>query len=426
MAETTADVANTTQTSTASAGASPISDAATVASGSQASATASADTTSQSAYSQDDIFSSTLDLREPGTKRRSPYSAGGEDNDSSDLTADAASDADASLTDSTTADGQSPADATEANTETSDAAPAGDASFDADLLANAQWYGFTEEDAKAFGTPDALRRVLTAMDRRALSDATKSQSQPNAAVEGEATQQPQATEASTAADAKQSEVSLAQLTGDVEKFNLEPLLEGWDEDTKKLFSQLNDHYDTQMRKIAAQAKAVSPVNEQVAQLSERFQALEQFRLQAEGERIEQEFDGLFNSVGAEYADAFGKGTGRELRADSKELQTRKELVQEMFALRDADERFGRPPMTNKQLFNRALAVRFFDKSKDLAVKQVKAEVAQRKSQSVAKPTQRRSAPVTGEKAAANFVNQFFKERGVDLDASSSELLSDYS
>lgn len=422
MAENTADVANTTQTPTASAGASQVSDAATVASGSQASATASADTTSQSAYSQDDIFSSTLDLPEPGAKRRSKYSAGGEENDSSDLSVADAAD---SLTDEITADGQSQEDSTAA-TDTTAAAPAGDAAeFDADLLANAQWYGFTEDDAKAFGSPDALRRVLTAMDRRALSDAQPPQSQQAAAVEGEAQQQTQATEAAPAADAKQPEVSLAQLTGDVEKFNLEPLLEGWDEDTKKLFTQLNDHYDAQMRKVAAKAQAVAPVNEQVAQLAERFQALEQFRLQAEGERIEQEFDGLFNSKADEYADVFGKGAGRELRADSKEMQARKELVQEMFALRDADERFGRPPMTNKQLFNRALAVRFFDKSKDLAVKQVKAEVAQRKSQSLAKPTQRRSAPVTGEKAAANFVNQFLKDRGVDIDASTSELLAEY-
>jgi len=421
MAENTADVANTTQTPTASAGASQVSDAATVASGSQASATASADTTSQSAYSQDDIFSSTLDLPEPGAKRRSPYSAGGDENDSSDLTDNSAD----SLTDGITADGQSQEDSTAA-TDTTAAAPAGDAAeFDADLLANAQWYGFTEDDANAFGSPDALRRVLTAMDRRALSDAKPPQSQQAAAVEGEAQQQTQATEAAPAADAKQSEVSLAQLTGDVEKFNLEPLLEGWDEDTKKLFTQLNDHVDTQLRKIAAKAQSVAPVNEQVAQLAERFQALEQFRLQAEGERIEQEFDGLFNSKADEYADVFGKGAGRELRADSKEMQARKELVQEMFALRDADERFGRPPMTNKQLFNRALAVRFFDKSKDLAVKQVKAEVAQRKSQSLAKPTQRRSTPVTGEKAAANFVNQFLKDRGVDIDASSSELLAEY-
>lgn len=429
MAETTQDAATATDstTTTAQASGSASLDAAAVASGPQASASPGDSSIAATAYmSDEDLFSSTLDLPEPGARR------GGrrdtiyhEDAGSFGETAEAAPE--------TATDSQSPAEA--AGQETAATAPDAAAEvFDAELLEQARWYGLTDEFAKSFGSSDMLRRALTAIDRRDISVASASQSQQGQQVEGEqqAAQQQAVPQDAAQADAAtqaaaQPEVSLAQLTGEIEPFKLE--LDGWDEDTRKVLEGLNTHYATQLQKLAATAKAPQPLLDAVQQkidaLDQQFQALEQFRLRAEGERIEQEFDGLFSSAGDEYAEVFGKGAGRELGLDSKELQARKELVQEMFALAEADKQFGRKPMTRPQLFKRALAVRFFDKQQDLARKQVQAQVQQRKSQAVAKPTQRRAPPKTGEKAAAEFINGFLKDRGIDLDAPTSDILAEY-
>lgn len=414
MSEQSQDVSTGT-TAAANTGTSQSLDAAAVASGSQASATAGGSSPVQSAYTDASPFTTSIDIEPPSGKASTLYGADSEKFiNGSAATPESAGDS----TSATTADCQSQPAQADAAQDQADATSA----FDAQLLDTARWYGLTDEEAKAFGTPDTLRRVLTAMDRRDVS-AAQSQSQQTEQVEGAAGRQPEATAQAAAPQAPApQEVSLAQLTGDVEKFNLEPLLEGWDDDTKKLFSQLNDHYDAQMRKIAAKAKAISPVNEQVTQLQQQLAALEDFRLREEGARIEQEFDGLFGSLGDEFADSFGKQAARELPLDSKQLQARRELVQEMNALAEVDRRFNRPPLNRKQLFERALAVRNFNKTQDLAVKKVQAQVAQRQQQAVAKPTQRKPTAVTGVHSAVDFVNQFLAERGIQQ-GNASELMT---
>ena len=320
-------------------------------------------------------------------------------------------------------------DAEAASTKQTDAGKEPAAGIDQTLVELAEWYGFTAEDAKSFGSSDALRRALTALDRRELS--ARQQSQQTQQVEGDGKTGAESKVAAEASAEKQTQQATAetkqseQAAAKVAEANLtvqdfEPIaldLEGWDEETAGVLKGLADKANSSISKFASrvtsQATEIATTRNQLAQLQQHIEALEQHRQQIEGERFEQELDGYFGGVGEEYSPIFGKGAGRELKPDSAELKSRHDLVKEMFALRETDQRLGRSEMTRPQLFKRALAIKFFDKTKELARNQLSHEAKDRKEQAVARPTQRRSPALTGDRAAAERANQFYKDRGMD-------------
>ena len=282
--------------------------------------------------------------------------------------------------------------------------------FTADQIELASHYGFTVDDAKSFGTPDALQKVLTAMDRRELS-AGKSQSQPDATVEDR--------QAAVPSDDTATPSSLADDFG-IEKLDLD--LSGWDDEAAEMFQKINDHHQAQLEKLAAK-QAAAPQAEVVA-LKEQLAAIEARAAEAEGERFERDMDSYFSGLGDAFADKFGTDPMRSLAKDSPHSQARNEFVREFAALRAADARLGRPEMPREQLLKRTLASRYADQFQEIARKQVRAEVEGRRSQSVEKPTQRTVPVETGEAAASNFVNSFLKDRGVDTGESLLSALSE--
>ena len=79
---------------------------------------------------------------------------------------------------------------------------------------------------------------------------------------------------------------------------------------------------------------------------------------------------------------------------------------------------GQPELGRKETLSRALRIAFpneQDKSvRNEAKEEIQGQVRQRQNMMTARPTQRRSSPVTGEEKAMETVENFFKSRGISI------------
>lgn len=379
----------TTATSTASGPAAPASsasstpEAAAVASGSQASESTSASAAPSASYTTDgfDVMESQLDLRDPPPTRS----------------------ADAAVASPATPAANDAAAATPASEAA--ARPTGLEAFSTTDLDTARHFGITDAELKSIKTPDVLQLVLTALDRRELSAAKPTQSQPAATAEDRP--------ATTPNDATAAPASPAAADSEFKLDKLELDLTGWDDEAAAMFRKINDHHQAQLEKLAAKQSATPQAPADVVALKEQLAALEAKAAHAERVQFEQSMDRYFEGLDKAYVDMFGTGPMRSLAKDSPQSKARNELVQEFIALRESDARLGRPAMPDEAILKRALAARFADQVQELARKQVRAEVEERRQQAVEKPTQRTVPIETGDAAAANFVNSFYKDRGID-------------
>jgi hypothetical protein len=395
---TSTATANTAPASTASTS-TPASapEAATVASGSPASDPTPAQAAPSASFTSDDfdVMESQLDLRDPKPKSAEPA---------------VASTAAATANDAASAATTHSDPSTGAKSESTAAAPEGP--FTQSQLDLASHYGFTADEVKSFGTPDALQKVLTAMDRRELS-AAKSQSQPDATAEDRP--------AEKQGDAPAATEDQLRALG-IEKLDLD--LSGWDDEAASMFRKIDDHFHAQLAKVVAAKLPPQDAAPEVVALREEIESLKAHSRQAEGERFERDLDSYFSGLGQEYHDKFGTAPMRALAKDSPHAVARQELIQEFVALQSVDNRLQRPAMPLQQVLNRALAAKYADQVTELARKQVRAEVEQRRAQAVERPTQRTVPVETGEEAASSWVNQFYRERGYDTDGSLREALAE--
>jgi hypothetical protein len=285
---------------------------------------------------------------------------------------------------------------TEVETPT-DETPQDGGDFGSELLAQAELYGFTADDAKAIGSEDALRRAMVAMDRRGVAFIREELNK-------------QAPEAAPAEPAKPAETkaTAAQQAADLaafEKWKAEVDPTQYDEDTLKLFNGLNDHYDALVRK---QHSTIQQNESKVAALEAQLQAITGRFAAEDAARVTEQFDTFLNGLGEEYQDLFGKGTARDLRPDAPEFTNRQKLFQEMETLRWVDEVAKRKPMSVSQLAQRALLMLHGDRLKTTARKEVLKKVSQQRNTAVERPSQRTTRHKTGVEAAIARIKAFEK------------------
>ena len=289
--------------------------------------------------------------------------------------------------------------AAEAATETAEAeVPASTEDtvvFDADTLKEAkEVYGWDENYAKTYSSPDDLRRAMAAADRFLTSQFRAPQPQYDP-------QQPQA----PAAPVTQADVTAAKAA--VEKFKLELDPDTYDESTRKQLAGLNDHYHgltetlhTQLQQTQARAAA----------LEEQFHQITSANQAAEAARFEQEVETSFASLGDEWSDTFGKGGWRQLPPNSPQLLNRVKVAEEMAVLRFAEAQRNRQP-TNAELQKRAINALFSDQIKTHARKEILSKVADRQTQSAARPAGRQPRAKTQEQMAIAGINEWLKGQG---------------
>lgn len=300
-------------------------------------------------------------------------------------------------------------------TEPEPAAPADE--FGADLLAQANFYGISAEEARAYDSPKALMLAMTAIDRNNLRVAKEhfgssygpQPSQPAPQLQPQqfqplAPQQPQQ----------------PPKLGAFEKLKLELNPEEFDEKSIAALNQVNEHYDKLMREqaemVAAQNQALLALNEQFTQITSRQQA------EAHAE-FTREMDTFFTKLGDEFTDVFGKGDLKSLLPNSPQWTSRQQLVEEMELLRWVDAQANRPRSPDSLLAQRALNALHPDKLKATVRKELNSQVSQRRSQALARTAGRQNPVPKGDQNATNFARDWARQHGLgDYDESDVEFV----
>lgn len=266
-----------------------------------------------------------------------------------------------------------------------------------EVKSQADFYGFSEAEAREFGSPEKLFAVLTALDRRALRDFGQPQQQP---FQG---QVPPAGYAPAPAP-----VAPAQ-TQAPSGFDLAKYKDTFDPETLKVLGEWDQSVRGELQRRDAELAAVKQGLEQANQ---QYQSLQQASAQAEARRAEAEMDAQFDSLSKDYEDLFGKGSIRELAPAFQ--AKRQEFASYMDQLAEMDVRAGRHPAPAKQIFQRVLRTMYGDRQEKAIRNQIAQEVAQRRSQGIARPTARNLAPADPLEAAARRADEIYRKRGFDV------------
>ena len=244
------------------------------------------------------------------------------------------------------------------------------------MLARAKEIGMSDDEAKAFGTKDALGRSLAAVDR-ALA---KRQQQPAQAPEKPNAQTPAAP--------------------DPADYSHGLTAEDFDERIVKAFDGMHNHYKTQLDKLKSEVGQVMSVQREKELISVRERA-----------------DRMFGDLDEGYHELFGKDSYDKVT--ETQLAARKEVVKHMGVLAKAYHDLGVEMPAEGELHRRAVHLLHGSKAEELARAKIGAEIEQRKSQVTMRPTQRRTADVKqgDELALRNLRSRFRDFNGAHKDES---------
>jgi hypothetical protein len=256
--------------------------------------------------------------------------------------------------------------------------------FDAALVKRAREAGMSDDEARSFGSPDALKRALDWGDRRRGQSSEQGQSQ-------EREQKPTAPQ-----QQRKPRINLEQFELDPA---FDPSLHAMAKNLKGMAEQINSAFDE------LESHTLGVVNHFQEQQREAFY---------------DRFDSMIEELGEDYAPIFGKGRRADVLNDAKAVAARAELINQMLVDAESHARINpdKPIPSERELLQRAVRALHGDKQQTIARREVAKNLRDRKTgQFVSRPAQRQSAESKGtpEQRANAYVNRFFAERGHDQD-----------
>ena len=242
-------------------------------------------------------------------------------------------------------------------------------------------YGFTDDDIQSFGTDDDLSRQLGAIDRMSLQRVAQQQTgqqQPPQAQPGPEKWAPEKLEL-TISDDFEPEVS-------------------------ELLSKINDHHHEQLLK-------------QQQQMEERLWGLDEFTAGVQQQQMaayEKQLDDYFDTLPEEYEAIFGKGPTSALPQHSQARQNRLGWEQDYQSHMQVDYQAGRPIAAFDEYKGRVTRARWGNQGDKAVKREVRTQAAQQRRKAINRPSSRKTKAASGTERAADFANQFYRERGEDL------------
>lgn len=263
------------------------------------------------------------------------------------------------------------------------------------------------EAAVHFGTPDQLEKSIRMLDARALQLGQNYLTQQY--VEAHVPPPQQQPPAAPAFQPQVPAAPAAPPAGDVDDLELPPPVTGgvWDPETIQLVKVLDQRYRNQM---AARDAAIAQQQQAMAAILDQQQSVAQ-------ERYVHEFDGFVGGLGDTWKPVFGVGSGHAIPQNSILMNNRVHLDNTARAVAAGLAMQGRPIPPREQLWARALSMAFPDVQQQAVRQEVVQQVETRQQQFTARPTHRRSSPMTREDKASQSVEKWFADRnmGVALD-----------
>lgn len=283
--------------------------------------------------------------------------------------------------------------------------------WDDSILKTAEQYGFTADEAKAYGSRDAFERTLVALDRQA-SKFGRERLQVEAQQE-QAAGPPRDEYGRFVKREEQQPTSQQQqqAANEYKKYELGISETEWDPETVKVLQGLNDHYDQvsrqQQERLELTERVLSMIGERFVQDTGKSQADDSMKLTTE-------MDAFFGGLGDEFKDTFGKEAVNKLLASSPQVAARNQLVEEMMVLKYADAQSNRPAQSYPELAQRALRSLHFDKFQATARKQITEQLKQRQGQQIARVSGQNGKPKNRLEAAIKRVEDVYRSKGFSL------------
>lgn len=262
--------------------------------------------------------------------------------------------------------------------------------------------GFDKQRAmQVFGTPDRFEQAVLTRDRQIVQMARQ------AALMQQRQQAPPVQQTGRMAGPPPQQAPAAgQPLGGVPKYELPQPKVGedktWDEDVKSLAESLAKHAET---------VAESKFNAAMERLSTMQQILGHFaedRLRQVQDQYLDSFDKRVESLGEDFKDLFGSGSGKALPRDSHELANRIRLDSVMGAIQQSRQQQGLTRLSEDEAFRRALVVEFPDRFEQSIRTKVAGQVANRQRQFTSRPTGRKTEGLTPEERASSVAESWYQ------------------
>jgi hypothetical protein len=132
-------------------------------------------------------------------------------------------------------------------------------------------------------------------------------------------------------------------------------------------------------------------------------------------RETEEWDRLFNESDME--DIFGKGNYGDMKADSPGMKNRMRVMEQVNVQHELAKRRGEK-VSNRDLLIRAASYEFPDRQMRQATQQLAEKVSSRASQTIARPSARKSGPVSADQRAIEAVAETMRKHGMRVEEDS--------
>lgn len=243
--------------------------------------------------------------------------------------------------------------------------------FTPDLRRSTVSHDMTEDEARMFGSPDALSAAFTLMDRKIadLGREPKGETEPEGQEPPE--RQPPAERPAAAAPPAEADLGI-----DLDSEEFHPAVVGT------------------FKKMAGK---ISAMERDLATAIGESKALRAHFLEQETQAFENRLEGYFAGMGQVYEPVLGKGTGIEIKG-TPQYDKRVAIVEQMHLLQSGHIRLGRPVPDERELFDRASRIVLGKEMAAAARRQLAGKVQAREAGMITRPTHRKAAPTGTESA----------------------------
>jgi hypothetical protein len=278
-------------------------------------------------------------------------------------------------------------------------------------------YGFTEGELENLGD-EQLLNMLAAMDRRFTAQwggNQQVQAPPNWQQQQAAPQQPQHPTEPQPGQQQAAEDQDLYHGFQPEKFSLEGLEDqGFEPEVVQAFEQLSEHYQNQFQ---GAARSIQQMEAVIGDMLYERQA-------DQSSEYERAMDGFFGGLGESLQKQYGSGRAAEMDPQSPEFSKRMEFANEVNMFLQHAMQTGQP-VDLSQIQQRVLRSRHVNEMDAQTRQGIREEAQARRRQAINRP----NVPPTGkssnlEENAANFANQFYRERGMEPDTYSQKAYGD--
>jgi hypothetical protein len=255
-----------------------------------------------------------------------------------------------------------------------------------DLLSYAASFGYDEDAARAFGSPENLRTALAGLDGKLAGMGRKLMEADKEDEDEDEEEEPR-----RARKAKPAKKRGGKRRGrDEDEDEFEPEFgEDVDPDVAKAVKGMHEHYRERLEESRSE----------IAELKKQQGDLTGYVREQEARAFRTRMDSLFGALAEEWHEVFGEEPGYKLGVKSEQYVNRTKVLDTMEAIARGLETTGQEVPDEGDLLQRAIAVDFGKHQKAMTRKALSKSAKKRAGQITNRPTQRKASAKTGRDAA---------------------------